>query len=212
MKASKTRTQQVLVQPLQQEEINVTIIGLSPYVGTNFSDETKKELAAKQAGKTKTKPRKGRDIEGEVYGRRHIENNVDCIPAAAFRAALIDVAKDKSLDGVSGAEIQRCVMAIQAAQKGFDDFIPILNLENDLYGDPKVFESVVKIGRQKTHVAYRPSYPGWRAQFRIIYVSDRLSAQDVLNLLSRAGQMIGVGDTRKIGGGRFQLGTEMNGQ
>jgi hypothetical protein len=42
----------------------------------------------------------------------------------------------------------------------------------------------------------RPRYDGWHARLKIQYDADLLSAQDVLNLLARAGVSVGIGDGR----------------
>lgn len=189
------------IQLPKREMVTITVIGDTPYVGTNFSDVTKKELVAEQSGKNKTKARPARDVEGEVYGRRHIVDGIDCIPSEAFRAAIIDTAKDDILKEVNGEAVRRSV----SVQGDMGNHISILNGKGELHEGPTIFESVVKLANGARHVAYRPSYDPWSTTFTIIYLADRFTQQDILNLLARAGVTTGVGDTRRIGGGRFYL-------
>lgn len=203
MKRNEPQSQQVTIELPKKEAIEIIVVGETPYVGSKYADETRKNLLMKQSGKNKTKSKDARNIEVEVNGRRHIVNDKDCIPASAFRSAMIDVAKDKSLAETSGAEILRSVVAVQGDE---DDFIPILNgNHNDLHPGHEIRDDVVTIGRGQKHIAYRPEYRNWSAKLTIIFIADRLNKIDILNLLARAGMQIGVGDNRKIGGGRFYL-------
>lgn len=194
---------QVTIARPKRASVTITVIGDTPYVGTNFAEDTRKELANTQSGKNKMKARAPRNIEGEANGRRHIVNGVDCIPAEAFRAAMIDTAKDDTLPGVNGEAVRRSII-VQGDQ---GNFITILH-GKEPHEEPEIFPSVVKLANGMRHVAYRPMYKHWSATFTIIYLVSRFTEQDVISLLYRAGITTGVGDTRRIGGGRFYVAGE----
>jgi len=184
-----------------RDTLHITIVGDTPYVGTNFADSTRQELADKQSGKAKTKTRAVRNIDEEVFGRRHIVDDIDVIPISAFWAAMIDTAKDKLLTGTNGEEVRRCTLI----QGDMGAHTTIRNLKGKVHPAPKTMSAVVKLASGARHIAYRPSYENWTAQITIIYFADKFSQQDILNLLTRAGITTGIGDTRRIGGGRFHL-------
>jgi len=186
----------------KRERVTITVFGDTPYVGTNFSQQVREDLLQEQTGKAKTKARAARNPEAEAKSRRHIIDEYDCIPCEAFRAAMIDTAKDDTLKGVSGEAVRRSI----SIQGDVGNYIIIKNGDGQSpHSGPKTFEAVVKLANGQRHIAFRPSYDTWSASFSIIYLADRFSQQDVLNLLARAGITTGVGDTRRIGGGRFYL-------
>jgi len=200
---AKERTNQnpVVAIPLpRREKLTVTVKGDTPYVGTNYSEDVRKEVAEKQSGKSKLKARAPRDIKAEIKGRRTIRNGIDCIPAGAFRAAMVDTAKDDTLTAINGEMVKRSIIV----QGDLGDFISIKNGTEENF-EPSVFESVVKLPSGLPHIAYRPMYENWTADVTIIYIADKFAREDILNLLARAGITTGVGDSRKIGGGRYRL-------
>ncbi len=201
MERTKINQNQSVAIPLpKREKLTVKVEGDTPYVGSNYSEDTRKELAEKQSGKSKMKARAPRNIDAEINGRRTIKDGIDCIPAGAFRAAMIDTAKDDTLTAVNGEMVKRSVIV----QGDLGNFISIKNGTGKNF-EPSTFESVVKLANGLPHIAYRPMYENWTADVTIIYIADKFTHQDILNLLARAGITTGVGDTRKIGGGRYHL-------
>lgn len=195
------QNQSVAIPLPKREKLTVKVEGDTPYVGTNYSEDTRKELADKQSGKSKLKARAPRDIDAEINGRRTIKDGIDCIPAGAFRAAMVDTAKDDSLTAVNGEMVKRSVIV----QGDLGNFMPIRKNGTKENFEPSTFESVVKLANGLPHIAYRPMYENWTTDVTIIYIADKFTHQDILNLLARAGITTGVGDTRKIGGGRYHL-------
>lgn len=184
-------------------QVIINIIGETPYVGTNFADETRQELLEEQSGKARTKVRAKRDIEKEVNGRRHIIDGIDCIPCIAFRTAMINTAKDDALSNVNGEMIRRNIINVSGDHS---EYTSIRNGNGkELHPGPDIGQGIVKLANGKPHVCYRPTYNNWSTEITITYLSDRLSQDDVLTLLACAGITTGVGDTRRIGGGRFRL-------
>ena len=61
-----------------------------------------------------------------------------------------------------------------------------------------MLESMVRIGGiQKTvDIAVRPQWLEWGARLRFRYDADQFSASDVVNLISRAGQQVGICEGR----------------
>jgi hypothetical protein len=183
--------------------VKVTIVGKTPYVGTNWSEESKDDLVKSQSEKgSKTKIRPLRNIEKEVHGKRHIEEGVDCMPVQAIKASIIDTTRDlwKLKAGICSVDILRSITII-----GDIGHYTTIRDENGKPLEPTAFNAVVKLPRGQSMIAYRPQYKNWFANIEIQFLADRFTKTDVLNLLARAGITSGLGDTRKIGGGRFTI-------
>ena len=68
-------------------------------------------------------------------------------------------------------------------------------------------------------VVIRPLWREWGAMVRVRYDADQFSAEDVINLMNRAGQQIGVGEGRPfsknsagLGWGTFVVDAEATGK
>ena len=55
---------------------------------------------------------------------------------------------------------------------------------------------IIRLPNGAPDLRYRPEYHGWSVKLRINFNSEVLSAEDVVNLLSRAGQFEGVCEWR----------------
>jgi hypothetical protein len=204
MTRTKTNGSTATIEVPNRQILSIDIIGDTPYVGTNFAIDVQEALLNKQSGKGKTKTRAARDVDAEVFGRRHIIKGVDAIPITAFWAAVIDTAKDKLLTGTSGEDVRRSTMI----QGDLGAFTTIRDQDGNQHPGPETMSAVVKLASGARHIAYRPSYENWTAKISVVYFADKFSAQDIINLLVRAGLTTGVGDTRRIGGGRFHPGKD----
>ena len=181
----------------------VRIVGDCEYVGSNYSEAVREEVVNKQMGKEKTKMRGNRDIDAEVNGRRHIVNGVDCIPTISFLAAIMDTVKDGTLNTVKSTHIRRNISIFGE----YGSYTPIKSSKekNKLHPGPVVLESIVKLANSMSHVAFRPAYHDWSCDLTVRLLKGKFNVTDVMNLLDRAGITTGVGDNRKIGGGRFHV-------
>jgi hypothetical protein len=83
--------------------------------------------------------------------------------------------------------------------------------------EPRQLESMVRIGgiAKTVDIAVRPQWLEWGARLRIKYDADQFSANDVVNLIARAGAQVGVGEGRPdssssagMGWGTFEISDE----
>lgn len=95
-----------------------------------------------------------------------------------------------------------------------DEGTPLVKI---IGGEPRMLESMVRIGGiQKTvDIAVRPQWLEWGCKLRIRFDGDQFSASDVANLLSRAGQQVGICEGRPdstssagMGWGTFEISDE----
>jgi len=188
------------------------IVGTAPYVQNRFSAKAKEKMKAKlESGQTRKRGRaddandfralyeramhKASDGKSEWYG----------IPAPAFRNACIDACR------MVNFKMTYAKMSLFVEADGFDinDGTPLVRITK---GEPEYTEMMV---RQQMSAVVRPRpmwRDGWEADLRVTYDADQFTAEEVTNLLVRAGEQVGVGEGRPfskasagMGWGKFKI-------
>lgn len=172
--------------------LEVKIAGTSPYMQHAFPQKVREMLKAKhEAGSTaaKKKNKEARDFAADCEGAKHYSTDGWIgIPAPAFRNALISACR------VVGFAMTRAKLSLFCEADGFDkaDGTGLVRI----HGEPE--ETVLPV-RNETGVVdlrARPMWREWSATLRIRYDADQFTATDVLNLILRAGQQVGIGEGR----------------
>lgn len=173
--------------------LEVEIIGTAPFMQARFSQKSMLQMADKmKAGSTSTgkKVRTARDFDEDFEQAKHISmDGWVGIPASAFRSACIRVCS------LVGFKMTQAKMSIFFEADGEDkvDGIPLVKL---IAGEP---EKSMMATRNATGVAdlrCRPLWRKWGAKLRVKFDADQFTAQDVINLVHRAGVQCGVGEGR----------------
>lgn len=209
---AKAKSQEIVVAPANFQTMLVTIRGTAPYVQHKFSDKARKMMREKQeAGSTGNakKKREAKDFQEQYESAIHrTADGWAGIPAPGIRAAMISACR------VCGIVMTRAKLTTFVEADGFDegDGTPLVKITK---GEPHYHEAMVRLETGVADVRARPMWhPGWEAEVRIRWDADQMSATDVLNLLHRAGQQVGIGegryDSKKstgIGWGLFEVAT-----
>ncbi len=168
----------------------------SSFLMQKMSDDTKKELEEKYEkgnfkGQQEKKKAKEEILEGHIH---RTEDDEVGFPAAGFQKALINMAKTKQLDGVSGKLVSGAVQVM-------GDIIPMK------YEEMKVSELWgTRSGRTGApRLIVRPEFENWSFEIPVAFNSKMISAEQVLNLFNLAGFHIGVGSYRKANGGSYGM-------
>lgn len=208
---SKVVEEQIHITPPNIKKGEVWIKGTAPLVMHKFSHKAKLQIRAKQeAGSTATKNRKkdAKNFEECFNEARHISfEGWDGIPAAAFRNACISACR------LVGFKMTYAKMSLFIEQDGWDrdEGTPLVKL---IGGEPRRLESMVRIGgiTKTVDIAVRPQWIEWGACLRFRYDADQFTASDVVNLISRAGQQVGICEGRPdssnstgMGWGTFEI-------
>lgn len=190
----------VTIKPPNMVEIAVLVRGSAPFVQAKFAEKARRMMAEKMAAGS-TAPKRGnraaRDFEADFKGaQHHDENGRHGIPCAAFRRAMIDACR------TVGMEMTRAKMSIFVLPDGTDttDGTQLVHLTKE-DGTlpchlPEPNESMVRNATGVADIRIRPMWQKWGARVRIRFDADLLTADAVVNLLSRAGMQIGVGEGR----------------
>ena len=191
----KTQTKaptQVLISPPNFQFAKVKIVGTSPYVMNKMSSENRRKMMETQeAGERakKGKKRTPKDFNAVYEGAMHIaKGGWHGIPASSLRAAMISACR------VVGFQMTRAKLCVFVEAEGIDqdDGQPLVRI----HGKPRRRDMAVKLADGSTDIIARPFFDEWHANVTLKWDGDMFSAADVLNLLSRAGQQVGIGSGR----------------
>jgi hypothetical protein len=192
MVATKTASTEdvgtLTISPPNFKVIELPVRGTTPLVMHKFSAKARAKIAATQEQGDKAKSRKKRDprdFETDYIDAMHVA--VDGwlgIPASAFRQAMIAACR------VAGFVMTRAKLAIFVLEDGRDsDGTSMVKITK---GIAVPHDSYVRNETGVVDLRRRPMFHEWEAIVRIKFDADMLSATDVVNLLDRAGQQVGI--------------------
>ena len=183
----------VTISPPKFERIGLRLVGTAPYMQARFSAKSMQAMKSKmEAGPTAKKGgrKDARDFDGDFRAAQHIAaDGWNGVPAAALRNACIDVCR------MVGFKMTHAKMSIFVEADGFDkvDGTPLVRL------DAREPERVDMATRNATGVAdirVRPMWREWALNVIIRFDADQFTTSDVVNLISRAGEQVGIGEGR----------------
>lgn len=200
----------IRIQPLNVRTIPITIIGTAPFLQANFSAKAKAAMREKQAAGQQAKGKKvrdARDFDADFVGAQHISSDGwNGMPAGCFRNAAIDVCR------MVGYKMTHMKMSLFIEADGLDaiDGTQLVRIVSN--SKPEKTEMMVRNATGVADIRVRPMWREWGVSLRVKYDEDQISAADVINLLSRAGQQVGIGEGRPyskqsngLGFGTFQI-------
>ena len=189
----------------------ITLKGTAPYVQNKFSHKALVQMQETQKAGSKSnskKTKKPKDFEDNYEAAMHISTEGWCgQPAPAYRNALISACK------IVGFKMTHAKLSIFIEADGFDkdDRTPLVRITK---GEPHMSILPVRNATGVIDLRSRPMWDEWEVTLRIRWDSDQFSAEDIINLLSRAGTQVGIGDGRPdsrksagMGWGLFEAST-----
>ncbi len=205
------------IPPPRFEVIEVKLHGTAPYMQARFAQKSINMMREKhEAGHAarKGKKREARDFKADFEGAKHVSTEGWCgIPAGAFRKGCISACR------LVGFKMTLAKLSLFVEADGFDrvDGTPLIRiygtskLDPSKKCEPEVSEMPVRNATGVIDIRARPLWREWWILLRLRYDLDQFSRTDVINLLSRVGQQVGVGEGRPdsknsdgIGFGLFQ--------
>jgi hypothetical protein len=190
--------------------LEVTIEGDAPYCQHKWTSKAFNMMKEKQAGGGAAKAKKTREPKDfqECFEQAQYksEDGWNGIPSTAFRAAMVSACR------TVGITMTRAKLAFRILDDGFDA-TERKGLVRITKGEPQYYESMMRNATGVADIRARPLWEaGWQAVVRIMYDADMLAAKDVVNLLSRAGAQVGIGEGRPdsrecvgVGFGTFKI-------
>lgn len=182
----------VVIEPPKFEMADILIVGTSPYVQNKFSQKARDQMKEKQESGSrgkKGKAREGKDFQAVYEAAKHISREGWCgIPAPSFRNAMISACR------IVGFKMTLAKLSVFVEADGYDgdDGTPLVRIK----GDPRIHEGLVRNQTGVADIRWRPMWEEWEAIVRVRWDATQFSAQDVVNLLARAGAQVGIGEGR----------------
>jgi hypothetical protein len=185
--------------------VSVTVIGTAPYVQNKFAAKAA-IMATQQEGSTakSKKKRDPKDFDALYKAAQHIAvDGWHGQPAAGYRNSMIEACR------LVGYHMTKAKMSVFIIEDGFDsEGTPLIRMT----GKPERIDSHVRNDSGVIDIRARPMWKKWSSKIRIRYDADQFKEVDVINLLSRAGQQVGIGEGRPfskdscgMGWGTFEI-------
>lgn len=173
------------------EQVTVRIVGDSPLMQCRFSAKAMQAMTDKMTGVTKpgSKARTPRDYEEDYNNAMHVSTDGWVgFPAAAIRNACISACR------LVGFKMTIAKMSVFAMGEGLDkiDALPLIKI----IGTSERTEMATRNATGVADIRVRPLWREWSATVTLRFDADQFHLQDVLNLLDRAGQQVGIGEGR----------------
>lgn len=185
-------TRSVVIEAPKFEMADIKIVGTAPYVQNKFSQKARDLMKAKQEAGTRAKKgaaREAKDFQATYEAAKHISRQGWCgIPAPSFRNAMISACR------IVGFKMTLAKLSVFVEADGYDadDGTPLVKI----FGDPRIHEGLVRNATGVADIRWRPMWEEWSAVVRVRWDATQFSAQDVVNLLARAGSQVGIGEGR----------------
>ncbi len=175
------------------ETIALRIKGISPYMQSRFSVKAMQAMMAAMAagGTAKSKKKRDpRDFDANFRDAQHISTEGwNGMPCSAIRSACISACR------TVGFKMTLAKLSIFVEPDGLDvvDGMPLVKLDAP---PPERSEMAARNDNGGTDIRVRPLWREWAATVRIRFDADQFTANDVVNLLARAGAQVGIGEGR----------------
>lgn len=190
MVAAKQVEQNIVIKPPKFSTVEILIEGIAPLVVARFSKkmELMEKMAQGPSAKNK-RERTARDYDNEAEEARYrAPEKWEGMNAAAFRAGMISACR------LVGFKMTLAKLSVFIEADGFDakDGIPLIRI----YGQSETFTAHTRNVTGGADIRSRPMYRQWAANLRIRFDADQFQVSDVINLISRVGLQVGIGEGR----------------
>lgn len=182
----------VTIRPPNFEVLAIRIVGTSPLVCHRFSNKARAQMKAKQLAGSRSRKgatREPRNFEEDYEGAKHVSIEGWCgFPAGGLRQAMISACR------LVGFKMTIAKLAIFVESDGLerDDAMPLVRIN----GTPRQHESFARNETGVADIRSRPLWEKWSMDLRVRYDGDLFTPTDIINLLLRAGQQVGIGEGR----------------
>ncbi len=183
------------IRPPQLERIKVAIEGTNTLIVHNFGEKSRRQIRDKQGGKAGTTKKKTiREPEKEFQSSRYLWINeegeeVDAFPSISLKKGMVDAGYRYM--GLAKADL-RGDLHIDG------EFTQILGKDQSGEEWPRMREDVVRLAGvgQPADLRYRAEYWPWSMIVSVTYKPNRLSAEQIVNILGHMGFSGGLGELR----------------
>jgi len=189
--ATKSKEKVIELLPIQIEEFEVQILGVSPLIVHRFSEKAKRQIEEKQQKKAK-QAKEARDphaeflaslyvMPGSVAGEEGAEYG---IKAVWFKLAAVSACRYS--DGLKMTNVRGSFHVMADA----GDLVKLTYSDLEMRSDP------VTIGMGSRDMRYRGQFNNWSCKLRVRYNAAAITPEQIVNLLQAGGFGCGIGERR----------------
>lgn len=193
IEAEQTRTENLVITPPNMKLVRIHIRGTTDLVQNKFSEKARQMMHDAQLGggqKRKGGNKDAKDFHAAFEGATHKSTaGWFGIPVMNFKAAMISACR------LCGFKMTLGKTALFVGKDGVEsDGCQLVRITK---GERLYSEMPVRNQSGVADLRARPKWePGWEAIVPVKYDGDIFNAQDIFNLMERAGIQVGVGEGR----------------
>lgn len=191
--ATKKAVETVTISPPNFQWVKLTLEGTAPLMQARFSAKAMQAMMNKMAAGSTAKKgtkREARDFDDDFKQAMHISSEGWIgVPAAALRNACIDVCR------MVGFKMTHARMSVFVEADGFDrvDGQPLVKLDAPA---PERTEMATRNATGVADIRIRPMWRVWKIHVTVRFDADQFTSNDIVNLIARAGEQVGIGEGR----------------
>jgi len=186
------KPKEMVIKPLREAILAFSIKGSAPLLTARFSEKARIKLQTQMEAGQSSRSKKVRDprdfvADAEAAMHRMHKTNDPGVPCAAFRAAMISACRTVGFK-MTVAKLGLFVMSDGLSKEG----TPLIKIS----GAHDISIMPVRNASGVVDLRARPIFAEWSAVVRVRFDLDLFGAEDVVNLMNRAGRQVGIGEGR----------------
>lgn len=182
-KARSTGDGTITLTRIQDEVIEIPIVGLTPIIPHNWSEKAKRMMPGHPEGETTKKVREKHNPEEEAEACLYKLGDKLAFPATGFKAAIVDACR--FFKEPSMVEARQLIFV---EGEGPNQLV-------EIEGEKELHEDLPRNANGNADLRYRYYINGWRAVLRVRFVPERIGRESIIALVDAAGRG-GCGDWR----------------
>ena len=182
----------IVINPPNFQQVKLKVTGLTPLIQNKMKESILKDMEDVRTGKAKKSTRKAVDPKKEYLKSSYIQDDGSFgFPASAFKQCAVRAGKGL---GLAMTDTRTLFFVLPNAPDG--ECVAIKSKKPLLRKDPVN----VKTGKD---LRFRPEFRNWKADLLIKFDADRITIEQIANLLNHGGQTVGGGEWRPEKKGTF---------
>jgi hypothetical protein len=191
--AKKLGSSTQIIKPANMQLATFNITGNAPLVIHRFSVKSQNQMEDKMKLGPTSKKGKARDAldPKQIYqDAKYVgPGGWEGFNGMSIRHALVSACR------LVGYKMTLAKMSIFFVQDGWDKYEPHIPLIK-INGKSEMLRCWARVETGGAYLTYRPAYYKWTSKITLRFDADQFSANDVANLLVRAGIQVGIGEGR----------------
>ena len=187
-----TKDVKIVINPPNFQQVKLKVTGLTPLIQNKMKETIIQQMEDVRAGKAKKSTRTAVDPKKEYIKSAYKQDDGSFgFPASAFKQCAVRAGKGL---GLAMTDTRTLFFVLPNAPDG--ECVSIKSNPPVLRKDPVN----VKTGKD---LRFRPEFRNWKAELLVKFDADRITIEQIANLLNHGGQTVGVGEWRPEKNGTF---------